>query len=99
MSLKEPRYHVTYYAHYTSYSFGLHCYVVPFYIQASELATFIQLNHDLGCRASLVETIEEGVNAQSPVAAEFWKILGGLANYHCMCPKIENIYVLLSEFK
>uniref|UniRef100_A0A672SSK5 Supervillin n=1 Tax=Sinocyclocheilus grahami TaxID=75366 RepID=A0A672SSK5_SINGR len=50
--------------------------------KASELATFIQLNHDLGCRAALVETIEEGVNAQSPAAAEFWKILGGPANYH-----------------
>uniref|UniRef100_A0A671RDE3 Supervillin-like n=1 Tax=Sinocyclocheilus anshuiensis TaxID=1608454 RepID=A0A671RDE3_9TELE len=50
--------------------------------KASELATFIQLNHDLGCRAALVETIEDGVNAQSPAAAEFWKILGGPANYH-----------------
>ncbi|XP_067308819.1 supervillin isoform X4 [Pseudorasbora parva] len=49
--------------------------------KASELATFIQLNHDLGCRAALVETIEEGVNAQSPAAAEFWKILGGTASY------------------
>ncbi|XP_048019789.1 LOW QUALITY PROTEIN: supervillin [Megalobrama amblycephala] len=49
--------------------------------KASELATFIQLNHDLGCRAVLVETIEEGVNAQSPAAAEFWKILGGPASY------------------
>ncbi|KAK2900509.1 hypothetical protein Q8A67_008624 [Cirrhinus molitorella] len=50
--------------------------------KASELATFIQLNHDLGCRAAQIETIEEGVNAQSPAAAEFWKILGGPANYH-----------------
>uniref|UniRef100_A0A673KSL3 Supervillin-like n=1 Tax=Sinocyclocheilus rhinocerous TaxID=307959 RepID=A0A673KSL3_9TELE len=49
--------------------------------KASELATFIQLNHDLGCRAAQVETIEEGVNSQSPAAAEFWKILGGPANY------------------
>ncbi|XP_067219985.1 supervillin isoform X10 [Chanodichthys erythropterus] len=49
--------------------------------KASELATFIQLNHDLGCRAVLVETIEEGTNAQSPAAAEFWKILGGPASY------------------
>ncbi|XDV28094.1 hypothetical protein PO909_031483 [Leuciscus waleckii] len=49
--------------------------------KASELATFIQLNHDLGCRASLVETIEEGVKSQSPASAEFWKILGGTASY------------------
>lgn len=98
MSLKEPRYHLTSYTLFfiSSFSFVLHCYVVPFDIQASELATFIQLNHDVGCRASLVETIEEGVNAQSPAAAEFWKILGGPANYHCMYPKIDSIYVLLS---
>ncbi|XP_049332842.1 supervillin isoform X4 [Astyanax mexicanus] len=49
--------------------------------KASEMATFIQLNHDLGCRANQVETIEEGVNPQSPAAAEFWKILGGPASY------------------
>ncbi|XP_050986418.1 supervillin isoform X10 [Labeo rohita] len=50
--------------------------------KASELATFIQLNHDLGCRATQIETIEEGVNAQSPAATEFWKTLGGPASYH-----------------
>uniref|UniRef100_A0AAR2LVS0 HP domain-containing protein n=1 Tax=Pygocentrus nattereri TaxID=42514 RepID=A0AAR2LVS0_PYGNA len=49
--------------------------------KASELASFIQLNHDLGCRATQVETIEEGVNSQSPTAAEFWKILGGSSGY------------------
>ncbi|XP_066508025.1 supervillin-like isoform X2 [Hoplias malabaricus] len=49
--------------------------------KASELATFIQLNHDLGCRATQVETIEEGMNSQSPAAAEFWKILGGPGSY------------------
>ncbi|XP_053507103.1 supervillin isoform X5 [Ictalurus furcatus] len=49
--------------------------------KASELATFIQLNHDLGCRAMQVETIEEGLKFENPAAAEFWKILGGPANY------------------
>ncbi|TSU88978.1 Supervillin [Bagarius yarrelli] len=49
--------------------------------KASELATFIQLNHDLGCRALQVETVEEGRNFESPAAAEFWKILGGQASY------------------
>ncbi|TRY81650.1 hypothetical protein DNTS_025974 [Danionella cerebrum] len=50
--------------------------------KASELATFIQMNHDLGCRAALVETIEEGVNASGSAAEEeFWKILGGPASY------------------
>ncbi|KAL7851033.1 hypothetical protein AOLI_G00213890 [Acnodon oligacanthus] len=49
--------------------------------KATELASFIQLNHDLGCRATQVETIEEGVKSQSPAAAEFWKILGGSSGY------------------
>ncbi|XP_057188894.1 supervillin isoform X2 [Triplophysa rosa] len=49
--------------------------------KASELATYIQLNHDLSCRATQVETVEEGVNSQSPIAAEFWKILGGPGSY------------------
>ncbi|XP_030630520.1 supervillin [Chanos chanos] len=49
--------------------------------KASELATFIHTNHDLGCRAVQVENIEEGVNSQGPAAAEFWKILGGPATY------------------
>ncbi|XP_047662404.1 supervillin isoform X11 [Tachysurus fulvidraco] len=49
--------------------------------KASELASFIQLNHDLGCRAAQVETIEQGVKFESPAAAEFWKILGGPASY------------------
>ncbi|KAM9440148.1 supervillin isoform 5-T5 [Clarias gariepinus] len=49
--------------------------------KASELATFIQLNHDIGCRATQVETIEEGLNMESPAAAEFWKILEGPGSY------------------
>ncbi|KAI4886429.1 hypothetical protein NFI96_000484 [Prochilodus magdalenae] len=58
--------------------------------KASELATFIQLNHDLGCRAAQVETIEEGLNSQSPAAAEFWKILGGPASYKSAGPPEED---------
>lgn len=46
-----------------------------------------------------METIEEGMNTQSPAAAEFWKILGGPASYQCTYPeiKIDTIYVPLSE--
>ncbi|XP_076837029.1 supervillin isoform X3 [Brachyhypopomus gauderio] len=54
--------------------------------KASELATFIYLNHDLGCRATQVETIEEGANSQSPMVVEFWKILGGPASYQSAGP-------------
>ncbi|XP_062844118.1 supervillin [Trichomycterus rosablanca] len=58
--------------------------------KASELASFIQLNHDLGCRATQVETVEEGINSQSPAAAEFWKILGGPASYQPAGPPEED---------
>ncbi|XP_016338822.1 supervillin-like isoform X4 [Sinocyclocheilus anshuiensis] len=49
--------------------------------KAAELATFIQTKHDLGCRASYVQTIEEGANTHTHAAKEFWKILGGQASY------------------
>ncbi|XP_051968239.1 supervillin-like isoform X2 [Xyrauchen texanus] len=49
--------------------------------KAAELATFIQTKHDLGCRASYVQTIEEGANTHSHAAKEFWKIIGGQASY------------------
>ncbi|KAI4902371.1 hypothetical protein NFI96_025871, partial [Prochilodus magdalenae] len=49
--------------------------------KAAELATFIQTKHDLGCRASYVQTIEEGINTHSYAAKEFWKVLGGQASY------------------
>ncbi|TRY59004.1 hypothetical protein DNTS_012394 [Danionella cerebrum] len=45
--------------------------------KAAELATFIQTKHDLGCRASYVQTIEEGANTHTHAGREFWKILGG----------------------
>ncbi|XP_056325274.1 supervillin a isoform X5 [Danio aesculapii] len=49
--------------------------------KAAELATFIQTKHDLGCRASYVQTIEEGANTHTHAAKDFWKILGGQASY------------------
>ncbi|XP_039983335.1 supervillin a isoform X4 [Xiphias gladius] len=49
--------------------------------KASELANFIQSKRDLGCRANYVQVIEEGVNAHSHAAKEFWKILGGQSSY------------------
>ena len=62
--------------------------------QASELAAFIQTKRDLGCRASQIQTIEEGVNPQGPAAQEFWKILGGQATYQCK--RLGNLYPKLS---
>ncbi|KAG5265310.1 hypothetical protein AALO_G00240830 [Alosa alosa] len=58
--------------------------------KVSELANFIQTNHDLGCRATEVVTLEEGVNAQGAVATEFWKVLGGLAPYQSAGPAEED---------
>ncbi len=101
MSLKEPRYHLTSYAHCYSYHHIVLYFTAMLFHLTSRHQNWplsIQLNHDLGCRASLVETIEEGVNAQSPAAAEFWKILGGPANYHCMYPKIDRILEFMIEF-
>ncbi len=50
-------------------------------MQAAELAAFIQTKHDLGCKASYVQTIEEGANTHTHAAKELWKILGGQASY------------------
>ncbi|RXN09589.1 supervillin-like isoform X1 [Labeo rohita] len=65
-----------------------HCYIwigefanVIEKAKAAELATFIQTKHDLGCRSSYVETIEEGANTHTYAAKEFWKLLGGQASY------------------
>uniref|UniRef100_A0A8C7UTF5 HP domain-containing protein n=1 Tax=Oncorhynchus mykiss TaxID=8022 RepID=A0A8C7UTF5_ONCMY len=58
--------------------------------KASELALFIQTKKDLGCRASQIQTIEEGVNPQSPAATEFWKILRGEQTYQSAGPPEED---------
>ncbi|XP_042623563.1 supervillin-like isoform X20 [Cyprinus carpio] len=61
--------------------------------KAAELATFIQTKHDLGCRASYVQTIEEGANTHTHAAKEFWKILGGQASYQAAgTPEEDEFY-------
>ncbi|XP_056111548.1 supervillin a isoform X9 [Rhinichthys klamathensis goyatoka] len=61
--------------------------------KAAELSTFIQTKHDLGCRASYVQTIEEGANTHTPAAKEFWKILGGQASYQAAgTPEEDEFY-------
>lgn len=52
-------------------------------LQAVDLATYIQTQKDMGCKAAHVQTIEEGVNPQGPDAQAFWSILGGHAAYQC----------------
>lgn len=56
--------------------------VLPFF-QASELATLIQTKRELGCRATYIQTIEEGINTHTHAAKDFWKLLGGQTSYQC----------------
>ncbi|XP_041848842.1 supervillin-like isoform X2 [Melanotaenia boesemani] len=58
--------------------------------KAVDLATFIQTKKDMGCRASQVQTIEEGVNPQGPDAQQFWTVLGGQMAYRPAGPPEED---------
>ncbi|XP_036941045.1 supervillin isoform X1 [Acanthopagrus latus] len=58
--------------------------------KAIDLATFIQTKKDMGCRASQVLTIEEGVNPQGPDTQQFWTILGGQTAYQPAGPPEED---------
>ncbi|XP_076146382.1 supervillin a isoform X2 [Alosa pseudoharengus] len=58
--------------------------------KAAELVQFIQTKHDLGCRASYVQAIEEGTNTSSHAARDFWKILGGQSSYQPAGPPEED---------
>nr|XP_031300810.1 supervillin isoform X12 [Camelus dromedarius] len=49
--------------------------------KASELATLIQTKRELGCRATYIQTIEEGINTHTHAAKDFWKLLGGQTSY------------------
>ncbi|XP_072224636.1 supervillin isoform X2 [Leuresthes tenuis] len=49
--------------------------------KASELASIIQRKGDLGCLASQVVHLEEGLNSDASVAADFWRLLGGRTQY------------------
>ncbi|KAM4530110.1 supervillin [Odontesthes bonariensis] len=49
--------------------------------KASELASIIQRRGDLGCLASQVVHLEEGLNSDGSVAADFWSLLGGRTQY------------------
>ncbi|XP_075127671.1 supervillin isoform X2 [Leptodactylus fuscus] len=49
--------------------------------KASELAAIIQTKRELGCRASYVQTVEEGINTHTHSAREFWKLLSGQTEY------------------
>ncbi|XP_029970388.1 supervillin isoform X2 [Salarias fasciatus] len=58
--------------------------------KAVDLATYIQTKKDMGCRASQVQTIEEGGNTQAEDAQQFWTILGGQMAYQPAGPPEED---------
>ncbi|XP_007552124.1 supervillin isoform X8 [Poecilia formosa] len=58
--------------------------------KATDLATFIQTHKDMGCRASQVQTIDEGVNTQGSDAQQFWTVLGGQMSYKSAGPPEED---------
>ncbi|XP_040918455.1 supervillin isoform X2 [Toxotes jaculatrix] len=61
--------------------------------KASELASFIQTQRDLGCQASQVVHLEEGLNSDSGVAADFWNLLGGRTQYRgAGAPEEDELY-------
>lgn len=49
--------------------------------KASELTTIIQTKRELGCRASYVQTVEEGINTHTHASRDFWKLLSGQTEY------------------
>ncbi|CAN9502783.1 unnamed protein product [Ophioblennius macclurei] len=58
--------------------------------KAMDLATYIQTKKDMGCRASKVQTIEEGGNSQAEEVQQFWTILGGQMAYQPAGPPEED---------
>lgn len=46
-----------------------------------ELAQSIQSQGDLGCQASQVVHLQEGVNCDDSLAEDFWRLLGGRRQY------------------
>ncbi|CAN9505450.1 unnamed protein product [Ophioblennius macclurei] len=61
--------------------------------KASELAAFIQSQRDLGCQASEVVHLEEGLSADTDAAADFWSLLGGRTQYRgAGAPEEDELY-------
>ncbi|CAL1587914.1 unnamed protein product [Knipowitschia caucasica] len=49
--------------------------------KARELSVLVQSQRDLGCRATRVVQLEEGLNSDSAEASDFWSLLGGRTQY------------------
>uniref|UniRef100_A0AAY3ZWS0 HP domain-containing protein n=1 Tax=Denticeps clupeoides TaxID=299321 RepID=A0AAY3ZWS0_9TELE len=61
--------------------------------KGSEMAQYVQAKRDLGCKASQVTLLEEGINTDSRSAKEFWNLLGGKTEYSgAGDPKEDELY-------
>ncbi|XP_053708509.1 supervillin-like isoform X2 [Synchiropus splendidus] len=60
--------------------------------KAADLASVIQGHKELGCRASHVVRLEEGLNSDSSLASEFWNILGGRSQYRASAHEEDEEY-------
>ncbi|XP_026772120.3 supervillin isoform X2 [Pangasianodon hypophthalmus] len=49
--------------------------------KASAMASMVVSQRDLGCQATEVIHLDEGLNTDDPQAADFWKLLGGKTSY------------------
>ncbi|KAL4659270.1 supervillin-like [Arapaima gigas] len=58
--------------------------------KALEMASFVQSKQDIGCRATQVTMLEEGINAEGSQAADFWSMLGGRTEYRGMGDPLED---------
>ncbi|XP_071027812.1 supervillin-like isoform X14 [Oncorhynchus clarkii lewisi] len=61
--------------------------------KASDLASLIQTQGDLGCLACEVIHLEEGVNTDNSLASDFWNLLGGKTQYRgAGAPEEDELY-------
>ncbi|XP_048052881.1 supervillin isoform X2 [Megalobrama amblycephala] len=65
--------------------------------KASEMASLIVTQRDLGCQATGVVHLDEGVNTDSLQAAEFWNLLGGQTQYKDSADDDEHYERAISE--
>ncbi|XP_027016918.2 supervillin isoform X6 [Tachysurus fulvidraco] len=49
--------------------------------KASSLASVVVSQRDLGCHATEIIHLDEGLNTHDPQAADFWELLGGKTSY------------------
>uniref|UniRef100_A0A2K6UQ02 Supervillin n=1 Tax=Saimiri boliviensis boliviensis TaxID=39432 RepID=A0A2K6UQ02_SAIBB len=60
---------------------------------SEQLGPVTQGPWELGCRATYIQTIEEGINTHTHAAKDFWKLLGGQTSYQSAGdPKEDELY-------